>query len=52
MTKRHFIALAREISEIQDYAARCLAADAVARAAAQFNPNFDRARFLAACGVR
>lgn len=49
MTKKHFIALAAEIALIDDREARRKAADAVARAARQFNPNFDKARFLAAC---
>ena len=51
MTKRHFIALAKRIAEIGNYPARCLAADAVAKACAEFNPAFDRTRFLEACKV-
>lgn len=49
MTKKHFIALAAEIAFIADREARRKAAEAVCRAARQFNPNFDKARFLAAC---
>lgn len=49
MTKKYFIALAAEIAKIDDLRARREAAEAVARAAQQFNPNFDKARFLAAC---
>lgn len=52
MTKQHFIALANEIKNITDNAARKAAAEAVARAAAQFNGKFDRQRFLAACNVK
>lgn len=51
MSKKHFIALAREISYITDETARKLAAMAVANAAAQSNDRFDRSRFYAACGI-
>jgi hypothetical protein len=51
MTKKHFITLAKEISFISPISARVLAAEAVANASAQHNNNFDRARFLIACGV-
>jgi hypothetical protein len=51
MTKKHFIALAAEIAKIGDYAARALAANAVATVAVRDNPRFDRARFLKAAGV-
>jgi hypothetical protein len=51
MTKKHFIALARRIAAINDASARLHAAQAVADVAALDNPRFDRARFMAACGV-
>ena len=51
MTRKHFIALAAEIAKIVDPAARIAAARAVADAAGQFNPAFDRARFFTACGA-
>lgn len=51
MTKKHFKALAREIAEIEDMTARKIAALAVARACAQFNPAFNRDLFLIACEV-
>jgi hypothetical protein len=51
MSKKHFITLAKEISFISPISARVLAAEAVANAAAQHNNNFDRVRFLTACGV-
>lgn len=51
MTKKHFIALAREIALIQDAGARKLACAAAIRCAIQFNPAFCRAKFCAACNV-
>ena len=62
MTRKHFIALAKalnvgrvppgqtftsaDVNRMQDETAR-----AIAHVCAQTNPLFDRARFLAACGV-
>jgi len=51
MTRKHFVALASEIASINDDLSRRAAAFAVARACAKFNQNFDRARFLSACGI-
>jgi hypothetical protein len=51
MSRKHFIALAREISYISPISARKLAALAVANAAARDNCNFDRGRFYTACGI-
>lgn len=49
MTKKHFIALAREIAEIRDDTARRAAANAVAEACRTQSYKFDRERFLTAC---
>ncbi|MEN6367737.1 MAG: hypothetical protein ABFC88_13075 [Thermoguttaceae bacterium] len=51
MSKKHFIALAAEISAIVNPKARRAAALAVCSACARFNGRFDRGRFLRACGV-
>ena len=51
MSKKHFEAMAKEISYISDSTACKLAALAVANAAGRFNNNFDRFRFYTACGV-
>lgn len=50
MTKKYFIALAAEIAKIDDLRARREAAEAVARAAQQFNPAFKPALFWRAAG--
>lgn len=51
MSKKHFEALAKRIAQIADLEARRQAAEAVADVAATMNGQFDRARFLAACGL-
>lgn len=55
MTKKHFIAFAAYIKSlpVKQYGAgeRRDMAEMVAKIAAQDNPNFDRARFLKACGL-
>ena len=60
MTRKHFEALAAELKRVGpaywiDATSRdtvhMAAIQAVADVCARFNPNFDRARFLAACGV-
>lgn len=52
MSKKHFTAIAKTFAahrdEIPADAFRALVAD-VAAVCAQTNPNFDRARFVAAC---
>lgn len=50
MTKRHLIALAREIAAIPAEH-RLPAAEAVCRVARLFNPRFNEDRFLAACMI-
>jgi hypothetical protein len=59
MTKKHFEALAAALRQSQidfkgKFAEQVGSEDAARRIAdvcARFNPNFDRARFLKACGV-
>lgn len=51
MSRKHFVALAQEISKIQDARERQVAAEAVANACAEHNDRFDRQRFLQACGA-
>ena len=60
MTRQHFNAIAATILKCRDYfddetagpggGHRCFA-DAIASELARFNPNFNRSRFLRACGV-
>lgn len=51
MTRKHFIALAKAIADISNMVDRQNAAHAVADICRSANPAFDRARFLAACGL-
>lgn len=56
MTKKHFIAFAREIARGIDAPevnlnARLYAANVVIRIAREHNPRFDTDRFLKACGL-
>ena len=51
MTRRHFQALAESFKQISDLAARREVAQAVVRASHLLNPNFNEARFMAACGL-
>ena len=57
MTKKHFDALAAALRHQQPMFNDAAVAqwecdvDSIAGVCARFNPNFDRARFLAACGV-
>ena len=51
MTRKHFEALALEISKIPDRESRWAAYNAVATACESFNPKFDRSVFCHACGV-
>ena len=51
MTRKHFIAMAREISEMQDRKSARIAAEAFAAVASAINPRFNFSRFYTACGV-
>lgn len=52
MTKQHFEYFARLIRESDnDAQTKMFAALVVARTAEAFNPRFNRARFLRACGL-
>ena len=51
MTKKHFIAMAKEISQMPNMADRLKVAIAFCRVAQTANPRFDQASFLEACGV-
>jgi hypothetical protein len=50
MTRKHFIALAKAISQIANIVDRQNTAHAIADVCRAANPNFDRTRFLRACG--
>ena len=51
MTRKHFIAMAKEISEMQDRKSARIVAEAFAQVASSANPRFDFGRFYTACGV-
>jgi hypothetical protein len=51
MTKKHFVAMAKEIAQMPNMAERLTVAIAFCKVAAMVNPRFDQARFLTACGV-
>lgn len=51
MSKKHYIAMAAAVREIADVIERRRMAERVAAVCAADNPRFNRARFLAACGV-
>ena len=51
MTKKHFIAMAKEISQEPNMAIRLQMAINFCRVAQLVNPRFDQAKFLDACGV-
>ena len=51
MTRKHFIAMAREIAEMPDRKSAKIAAEAFAQVARSVNPRFDFNRFYTACGV-
>jgi hypothetical protein len=51
MTKKHFIAMAKEISQMPDRKSARITAEAFCKVAQTTNLRFDQARFLEACGV-
>jgi hypothetical protein len=51
MTRKHFIAMAKEIAQMPVMADRLKVAIAFCKVAATTNPRFDQAKFLDACGV-
>ena len=51
MTRKHFVAMVKEISQEPVMAIRLQMAIAFCRVAAMANPRFDQAKFLDACGV-
>jgi hypothetical protein len=51
MTRKHFVAMAREISLMPNMADRLKVAIAFCKVAQTANPRFDQAKFLDACGV-
>lgn len=51
MTKRHFIRLAEEIANIEDRELAWQVAKIFARMCREFNPRFNREKFMAACGL-
>ena len=51
MTKKHFIAMAKEIAQMPDRKSARVAAEAFAQVARLVNPRFDQTKFLTACGV-
>jgi hypothetical protein len=51
MTRKHFIAMAKEIKEIANMEARLQAAIAFCKVARSVNNKFDQSKFLDACEV-
>jgi hypothetical protein len=51
MTRKHFIAMAQEISQMPNMAHRLASAIAFCKIAQATNPRFDQAKFLDACKV-
>ena len=51
MTKKHFVAMAKEIAQEPNMAIRLQMAINFCRVAQMANPRFDQTRFLTACGV-
>jgi len=50
MSKKHFIALAKAISRIQDHDERARMADLIGEVCADFNENFNWSTWRIACG--
>jgi len=51
MTKKHFIAMAKEISQMTDRTSARITAEAFCKVAQSVNSRFDQAKFLEACKV-
>ena len=51
MSRKHFVAMAKELLSISDLSARQLAASAFADVAKATNSRFDRCRFMEDCGL-
>ena len=51
MTRKHFVAMAREIAQMSDRKSARIAAEAFSQVARAVNPRFDQTKFLTACGV-
>lgn len=51
MSKKHFIALAKEIAKETDEAKRRFACEVIVKVASADNANFDPKRFRNACGL-
>lgn len=53
MSKKHFVEAAKQVAEIRsnDPSIAPFVAEQFATLFQKFNPNFDRARFMAACGL-
>lgn len=51
MSRKHFVAIAKEFSRIEDLSARRIAAEAFANVAVQENSAFKRQLFFTACGL-
>lgn len=51
MTRKHFVAMAQEISQMPDRKSARTVAEAFAQVARSVNARFDFNRFYTACGV-
>jgi len=51
MSRKHFVAMAKEIAQMPDRKSARIAAEAFAQVARSVNSRFDTNRFLTACGV-
>lgn len=51
MQKRHFVAAAKQVKEIEDRQLAFVVAHNFAVLFSSFNPLFDRFRFMSACGL-
>ena len=51
MTKKHFVAMAQEISQMSDRTSARITAEAFCKVAQSVNSRFNQAKFLEACGI-